>query len=298
MDEFASSAMMRVIAHGLKRQGVELTVNAPDRAHVPLRDKQQVLDAIMRRHGERTLLKLGQGIFEMPDEPLFIALRQASDPLDLIDRWQRLERFAHSLHRIDAVHAGHDHMRLRHVSLKANAAPSRAEDLVVYGVILALLQSVSTNELSFRFGAKASWVTDVESVEFAAASTAEIEIRWMPTAVSATGIDQHNKDIVSRVRAGLESDPCKRWTVASLSSAHFISGRTLQRRLAEQGTSFNALLRSARLVRASKLLATSGQSNAEVGYLSGFSDQAHFTREMKRCTAMTPGQFRDLAGRA
>jgi AraC-like DNA-binding protein len=32
---------------------------------------------------------------------------------------------------------------------------------------------------------------------------------------------------------------------------------------------------------------------SEIGYLCGFSDQAHFTREMKGMTAITPAQYRE-----
>ena len=298
MDDFASTAMMRLIAYGLKRQGLAMTVNASDRAHVPLPDKQEMLDLIMRRHGEATVFALGKGLFAMPEEPLLVALRQASDPLDLIDRWQRLERFAHSRHRVNVVHARSDYVCLRHISLRENAIPSRAEDLLVFGVILALLQSLSVNELAFRFNSEAPWLLSAESDGFTTPSTSDIEIRWQPAALSVIEMNRPDQDLLSRVRACLESDPCKRWTVASVSLVNFISGRTLQRRLAEAGTSFNAVLRRARLVRASKLLANSSQSNAQVGYLCGFSDQAHFTREMKRCAAMTPRQFRALASRA
>jgi AraC-like DNA-binding protein len=31
---------------------------------------------------------------------------------------------------------------------------------------------------------------------------------------------------------------------------------------------------------------------AQVGYVCGFADQAHFTRQFKRHTAMTPGLYR------
>ena len=40
-------------------------------------------------------------------------------------------------------------------------------------------------------------------------------------------------------------------------------------------------------------------STAEVGYMCGFADQAHFTRQFKRHTAMTPALYRsEFAGPA
>jgi AraC-like DNA-binding protein len=38
------------------------------------------------------------------------------------------------------------------------------------------------------------------------------------------------------------------------------------------------------------------QSNAavsEIGFLCGYSDQAHFTREFKRATGITPSKYRE-----
>ncbi len=38
-------------------------------------------------------------------------------------------------------------------------------------------------------------------------------------------------------------------------------------------------------------------ATAEVAYLCGFADQAHFTRQFKQHTAMTPGLYRDAFAR-
>ncbi len=297
MEDFASSAMMRVIAQGLKRQGIAIPVSPPDRAHVPLHEKQDVLDAILRHHGETALLKLGQGVFELPDEPLLIALKLARDPIDLIERWQRLERFAHSRHRIELMESASDRMRLRHVSLNPHTIPSRAEDCLVYGLILALLQGMRVNGLAFRFVSDDDWNGDLDG-ELSPPSTAEIEICWSAALPSLLPPKNSEKSIMLQARAALDGDPCRRWTVDSLASALSFSRRTLQRRLASEGSSFKNLLRTSRLAHASVLLASSRQSNAEIGYLSGFADQAHFTRQMKDYTAMTPRQFRETTSRA
>ncbi len=52
------------------------------------------------------------------------------------------------------------------------------------------------------------------------------------------------------------------------------------------------MLADVRLAAASRLLLGGTQSPAEIGYLCGYADQAHFTREFKRQTALTPAQFR------
>ena len=72
-----------------------------------------------------------------------------------------------------------------------------------------------------------------------------------------------------------------------------MSGRTLQRRLADEETSFQSLVDEARRRLALRLLR--GQDDvtlAEATYMTGFSDQSAFTRAFKRWTGQTPGAFR------
>ena len=70
------------------------------------------------------------------------------------------------------------------------------------------------------------------------------------------------------------------------------SARSLQRHLAAHDSGFGVLLRQVRLARSARLLAETPQSPAQIGYVCGFSDQAHFTREFKRHSAVTPVRFR------
>jgi len=91
----------------------------------------------------------------------------------------------------------------------------------------------------------------------------------------------------------LSADPACRWTLESLAHSLGSSARSLQRRLQDGGCNFSTLLMQARLARSAQLLASSRQPPAQVGYVCGFSDQAHFTRAFKLHTALTPLQYRD-----
>lgn len=72
-----------------------------------------------------------------------------------------------------------------------------------------------------------------------------------------------------------------------------MSGRTLQRRLAGEGTSFQALVDEARRRLALRILRDDpGATLTEVTFMTGFSDQSAFTRAFKRWTGTTPGAFR------
>ena len=70
------------------------------------------------------------------------------------------------------------------------------------------------------------------------------------------------------------------------------SPRTLQRRLAPEGSSYQDLLAAARREAAERLLSDSNLSAAEVGYLLGYSEPAAFHRAFKRWLGMTPAEYR------
>lgn len=71
-----------------------------------------------------------------------------------------------------------------------------------------------------------------------------------------------------------------------------MSGRTLQRRLAEQGMSYQTLVDDARRHLAMRLLRQTDVSLIEVAFMTGFSGQSAFTRAFKRWAGLTPGSFR------
>jgi AraC-like DNA-binding protein len=72
-----------------------------------------------------------------------------------------------------------------------------------------------------------------------------------------------------------------------------MSGRTLQRRLADADTSFQSIVDDARRKLAVRLLRREGDATlSEVTFMTGFGDQSAFTRAFKRWTGQTPGAFR------
>jgi AraC-like DNA-binding protein len=71
-----------------------------------------------------------------------------------------------------------------------------------------------------------------------------------------------------------------------------MSSRTLQRRLASAGLSYQDLLDSVRRDTAERSIADSALSIGEVAYLVGYSEPAAFHRAFKRWTGVTPQAFR------
>lgn len=76
-----------------------------------------------------------------------------------------------------------------------------------------------------------------------------------------------------------------------------MTGRSLQRRLKDEGTSFNAIREELRRELAERYLAD-GLAIAEISFLLGFSEPSAFFRAFKRWTGSTPLAHREQAWRA
>lgn len=80
--------------------------------------------------------------------------------------------------------------------------------------------------------------------------------------------------------------------IESLGRVLAVSPRTLQRRLAEAGVSYQMLLEDARKEAAGRYLADGTLAIGEIAYLLGYSEPAPFHRAFKRWYGTTPESFR------
>lgn len=153
-------------------------------------------------------------------------------------------------------------------------------------------------ECPIRFGAEACQLVIAREAWDAPRSGGE------PTLFSL--LDTHAKilleqvpsanDIVARVRKAIDAelrggDP-KMETVARQLA---MSGRTLQRRLRDQGLVFNDILDEMRFRAARSYLAHRDVAGTEVAYLLGFAEQSSFNRAFKRWSGQTPTEYRRQA---
>jgi AraC-like DNA-binding protein len=71
-----------------------------------------------------------------------------------------------------------------------------------------------------------------------------------------------------------------------------VTGRTLQRRLATEGSTFARLVDDVRRERSEAFLRSGDVAVAEVSWLVGFSEQSAFTRAFRRWTGRSPTEYR------
>jgi AraC-like DNA-binding protein len=299
--DFASAAMMRLVALGLARQGIAAPMSPPKGAHVPRPQKSDVLAGVLAVHGPKAILSIADAARSMAPEPVVQALTQAKDMGDLWDRWHRLERFSHGRHTVVTERLDDTNFRLSHRARQAGPAPSVADSLLVLGLLTILAEmtgsidiTLTTAETGAVWRSHGVWRDPVVperigSVILTAGSATR------PAPAERGDIET---DPIAGLRKSLARDPLRRWTVAELAAATGTSPRTLQRRLTEHSTSFSRLVTEARVqVAATHLCQKKGPALAEIGFLAGFADQAHFARSFSRAVGTTPSSYRADFGR-
>jgi len=81
-------------------------------------------------------------------------------------------------------------------------------------------------------------------------------------------------------------------TLSGVADALGIGARTLQRRLSDEGQSFQSVVDAARRELSHQLLRETEYSLAEIAFLTGFAEQSGFTRAFKRWSGQTPRSYR------
>jgi len=322
MDDFASAAMVRVLTHGMAALGLEIpeaaAASGDTAARIGLDVKRAVVESAIRQGGLACLPRLGRGVLAFADDPTHRALTAARDGIDLLERWCRLERYVHSEHRLELRAGGDGRADLRHVSLQPGHVPSAAEDLVVLGVLAALLEAIgleavrATIDGNEVLGDGATQVLLRRLVE--AGRTGEWTLHWRsgPGRCEATACAARPAgpaggaltapldlcstlpwpDAALRCAHDALSDPLRPRTLADAAAALGLSARGLQRTLADAGLTWSGVQAQTRVRAASWWLLETALPIAEIGFLSGYSDQPHFTREFGRRIGLPPGRYR------
>ena len=100
-------------------------------------------------------------------------------------------------------------------------------------------------------------------------------------------------DLVVKVKSAIiEELPSGEPAAETIAKSLCLSTRSLQRKLADEGTTYTKLLREVRYELAEKYIADDTYAITEISYLLGFSDTSVFSRAFKRWSGHPPGYFR------
>jgi AraC-like DNA-binding protein len=137
----------------------------------------------------------------------------------------------------------------------------------------------------------------------------EVELGWLAEPIRGKNpkLRAYFEKQCERARAAFESDPAFTALVRQRLAANMEGGglsmaevarslgtspRSLHRRLADEGTSFNDLLDEVRRQFAEQYLARPRLAVTEVAYLVGFNDPSAFFKAFRRWTGVTPSEYR------
>jgi AraC-like DNA-binding protein len=309
--DFASAAMIRVLAQGMRELGLDPGRDGPPAllrgATVPLDQKRRLVGSAVAQGGVGCLALLGRGLHRLADEPTHRALASARGAQDLLLRWGRLERYIHSRHRVEVQALTDDGACLAHLPRAGSPPPLPAEDLVVLGVLAALLEAIGATDVKARVGDVAVFPKpDAEALAAAVqlGRTATWSIRWArleaPPRPAGSGAAT-----TARVAAPatwpahaqgsflrLCEDLANPLTLPALAGAQGEAPRSFQRGLSRAGLSYTQLLGEARCRSAAWWLVQTAAPAAEVGYVCGYADQSHFTRDFRHRVGLTPLRYR------
>jgi AraC-like DNA-binding protein len=298
VDDFASATLVAAVQRALADDGITAGIAAAapsvDGALLPFDAKRRFLAGVARQFGLLPLLRVGLVLPKMRSDPAVSALLASSTPVDLFERWRRLERFTHSRHRVVFREVDENVVLAEHIG-PPGAPPEPAEDALVLGVLTVLLTMSGVRGVTVALGRGTSSVVFTGGVFTTPppdVDTARWRFAWSataaPTCLAAAPL---GIGVVSRARRLLADDLGRRWTLEDLAADLCTSTRSLQRRLHETG-GFQRLLGTVRAEAAADLLLHSGHPLCVVGFACGYADQSHFTRDFKRRTAVTPAAYR------
>jgi AraC-like DNA-binding protein len=287
--------MMRLIMAGLGRQNISIPPLKLSGARVPLGLKRQLLESIEKAHGISAIVGIADTLESIPEEPVLLALTRASSIQDLLMRWRRMERFSHGRHFIDIDVTAPHVATIQHRALIAEQPPVRCESALVIAVITLLCERVVAGPVMVTSScgqiarSNYKWTGNLPA-DWSARFTLAAPPAVISEPVLSTKSRSDEAEILNQLVA---SDPVRRWTLGEMAAHLGVSSRTLQRKLKDRRTSASEIIRRARLnLAATQMLSSPNASLAEIGFLCGFSDQAHFTRTFTHHVGTTPNGYR------
>jgi AraC-like DNA-binding protein len=308
-EDFASTAMVRALLRGMAGLGLRLPEvgDKLTQATIPLELKRVVVQAAVDQAGVAVLPLLGRGLHDLTREPTHLALTAGRSGASMLERWQRLERYIHAKHRIQGLGLSPTSARVSHTHKDNGPAPLAEEDLVVCGVLCALLEanglhSVRATAADIELypkpdsnavlqcaqqGQTATWLLTWQG-GLDKVSDLDLTVSWGQVAPSTwSRFAFAAGDHVARCLP----EPV---SVDDAAAALGMSRRTFQRTLAAENLSHQHIQSEVRFRLAAWYLLESQIPIAEIGFVCGYSDQAHLTREFNRRVGIPPARYRCL----
>lgn len=288
-------------------------VAAVRQAQVPGALKRDVLNEAYLKKGAHQLLKIGQGIQQAEYDPLWHAALCSASPGVLFEKWQRFETYAHSDNRVRITQSRQNQASFERYCIDGSV-PSAPENLLICGLFIGILQQIGCSGMRCTMTLNGDghctifqdshfvlpdntdalisgrWV--IEWRDFLPQRrTTEFEAEQQEPEWLRSGQRITDATLIAAARQ-LRHDITRQWKVGELAQELGLSVRSLQRKLRKNDFSFSLLVQLVRIHEACRLLKNSDTPITLISFYTGFCDSAHFAREFRACTGMTPSRYR------
>lgn len=310
--DYSSGMLIQLILTSLERQEIlkQLPKNLRDLQalsdpHIQLSLKRQLLAEVYQNWGAVPILKAGFDIQRMADSPLSFTLFKAASVPELLERFFKFQRYFHSKHRVELRGREGNSVALWHMS-KTAKKPEIFEDILIAGLLAGMLSLYGCRRVTLKIGGCLAIKNGTVVEDYKpSADCSRFAISWdsVVTPIRYTSAEMKNGfrnftatgrgRISGKIGEIVENDPIQKWKLKEIACNFGLSPRTLQRRLREEGTTFGDCLLAARCQCAVYYITQKVGSLTAVGFLSGFSDAAHFSREFKRNMGILPSDFQE-----
>ena len=304
--------------------GFDLKAAQDPDAKISLELEERLWNEAARASGDDALgLHAAQGLKPGAFDVIDYAVRTAPTLRNALDRLVRYNRLVHDA-AVFTLKQGDGTLRIEHAFRTNSAVQSRhSAEFTVASVLVVGSQiagsKLSALEVDFRHARPSSAAANEELERFFGRAprfaqpmnavtipSAHVDDP-VPSADPALSrvIERHAEELLAKLPQLTESttDRVQRLlsralgdgeaTLAAMAKRLRMSERSLQRKLADEDTSFDALLDAMRHDLAQRYLADPKIGIAEVAYLLGYSEPSPFHRAFKRWTGTTPSEARN-----
>lgn len=303
MENFASSGLVNLVQRVVGAVDPMLVSGRPlpdpyTHGLESAESKRSLVDRVLHKHGPGLLLSVGQHLHLIGETPVATVFRRSANPHVLAEKWQRLERYHHASHRTRIEPLGDEGWECRRHSLAS--MPTPGENCLIAGLLMGLVQWVGARDCRLGIAGSELRPFDLRHADLPPEEPLEtFRIVWSPFRTGCIP-ERHPRpessaDMADRLAGLLAGDIGRSWKIGDAAGQMAVSTRSLQRHLAADGCSFSTALRRERMRQATELLTRTDTPLAEIGYCCGYADQAHFQRDFRRVTNMTPKRFRDIS---